>query len=65
MDDQKVIEELRNKLREAVKRVPARINGASIQAVREYKDSHKKAVKLIEKKGAKETELRSALVAVQ
>ena len=65
MDDQKVIEQLRQQLREAVKRVPARINGASIQAVREYKESYKKAVKLIDKKGAKETELRSALVTVQ
>jgi len=65
MDDPKVIENLRNQLREATKRVPARINSASVQAVRDYKDAYKKAVKLIDKKGVKETELRSALTAVQ
>jgi len=65
MDDQKVIENLRNQLREATKRVPSRINSASVQAVRDYKDAYKKAVKLIDKKGVKETELRSALTAVQ
>ena len=65
MDDQKVIENLRNQLREATKRVSARINSASVQAVRDYKDAYKKAVKLIDKKGVKETELRSALTAVQ
>lgn len=65
MDDKKVIQELKQQLREATKRVPTRINSASVQAVRDYKDAYKKAVKLIDKQGAKETELRSALVAVQ
>ena len=65
MNEQEKINDLRNQLREAVKKVPHRINSASVQAVRDYKDAYTKAVKMIDKKGAKETELRSALVAVQ
>jgi ribosomal protein S20 len=65
MDEQQVIESLKSQLRQAIKRVPDRINGASVQAVREYKEAYKKATKLVDKKGAKEIELRSALTAVQ
>lgn len=59
--DEKEIERLRNILRDGMRRVPERINGASVQAVRDYKEAYKRATKLIDKRNATPSELQSAI----
>ena len=59
--DEKEIERLRDTLRERLRRVPDRINGASVQAVREYKLAYTKAVKVVDKKNASAHELQSMI----
>lgn len=59
--DEQEVERLRGVLREGMRRVPARINGASVQAVRDYKDAYKRATKLVDKRNATPSELQSMI----
>jgi hypothetical protein len=52
------VERLRGILREALRKVPARVNGGSIQSVRDYKDAYKRAVKAVDKSKATSHELQ-------
>lgn len=52
------VERLRGILRAAIRKVPDRINGGSIQSVRDYKDAYKKAVKAVDKSKATTHELQ-------
>lgn len=52
------VERLRDILRAAIRRVPDRINGGSIQSVRDYKSAYKKAVKVVDKTKATSHELQ-------
>lgn len=60
-EEQREIERLRTSLRERLGKVPPWINDASIQAVRDWKESHKKATKLADKKNATANELHAAI----
>ena len=60
-EEQKQIERLRETLRERMQRVPDRINGASIQAVREYKKAYIAAQKTAKKSSPSLHELQSAI----
>jgi hypothetical protein len=62
--DQKEIDRLRAELAEKLRRPPAWVNGASIQSVRDWKDSHKKATKTSLKKSPTATELQAAINSV-
>lgn len=62
--DQKEIDRLRAQLEEKLRRPPAWINGASIQSVRDWKDSHKKATRTSLKKSPTATELQAAINSV-
>lgn len=57
-EDVKEIERLRDILRNGMKRVPERINGASVQAVRDYKAAYKKAEKAVDKSKVSSHELQ-------
>lgn len=58
------IERLRAALRERMKRAPDWVNGASVQAVRDYKEKYKNAVKLLDKKTVTANELSAAINSV-
>jgi ElaB/YqjD/DUF883 family membrane-anchored ribosome-binding protein len=60
-EDEREIERLRTELRQSLRRVPERINGASIQAVRDYKEAYKRASKLVDKSKATAHELRMTI----
>jgi hypothetical protein len=62
--DQKEIDRLRAQLEEKLRRPPEWINGASIQAVRDWKDSHKRASKTVLKKSPTATEPANAIRSV-
>lgn len=57
-EDEREIQHLRDVLRQSLRRAPERINGASIQAVRDYKEAYKRAVKAVDKTKATAHELR-------
>lgn len=59
--EEQEIQRLRDKLRSAMNRVPDRVNGGSIQAVREYKKAYIAAKKTVEKRSATPHELQSAI----
>lgn len=59
--EEQEVERLRNVLRNGMRRVPDRINGASVQAVRDYKEAYKRAAKLVDKRNATPGELQSAI----
>lgn len=59
--DQKEIDRLRAQLEEKLRRAPDWVGGASIQSVRDWKDSHKKASKTVLKKSPTATELQAAI----
>ena len=54
-------ERLRAILREGLRKVPARINSASVQAVRDYKDAYKRAMKVVDKRNATPSELQNMI----
>lgn len=54
-------ERLREVLRLRLKRVPDRINGGSVQAVRDYKQAYVRATKLLNKSSASPSDLQSAI----
>jgi hypothetical protein len=58
MDQREII---RASLREAWKKVPEWINGASVQEVRSYKKTHAAMHKLLDKSGTSLSELTGAL----
>lgn len=58
--DEQEIDRLRNGMR----KVPDRINGASVQAVRDYKKNYLAAKKLVAKSKATHSELQSAINSV-
>ena len=60
-EEEKQIEHLRDTLRDRMKKVPARINTASIQAVREYKKAYIAAKKTADKKSPSMHELQNAI----
>lgn len=62
--DEKEIERLRQSLQERLRRAPDWINGASVQAVRDWKKSFQRAQKVVDKKSATATELNSAIQSV-
>lgn len=62
--DQKEIERLRAELAAKLRRPPEWINGASIQSVRDWKDSHKKATRTSLKKSPTTVELQAAINSV-
>jgi hypothetical protein len=62
--DQQEIERLRASLEERLRRAPTWVNGASIQAVRDWKEAHKRAKKVALKKSPTATELLSAIQSV-
>lgn len=59
--DEQEVERLRGILREGLRKVPTRINSASVQAVRDYKDAYKRAVKVVDKRNATPSELQSMI----
>ena len=59
--DQKEIDRLRAQLEEKLRRPPEWINGASIQSVRDWKDSYKKATRTSLKKSPTTVELQAAI----
>jgi hypothetical protein len=59
--DEQEVERLRTVLRNGMRRAPERINGASVQVVREYKEAYKRAAKLVDKRNATPSELQSAI----
>jgi hypothetical protein len=61
LDRRSEAEKLREALKDRMKKAPAWINGASIQAVRKYKKDYAQAAKLVEKKGATAMELSAAI----
>lgn len=63
--DQEKIEELKAKLREQLKKVPAWVSGASIQATRDWKGRHAVATKVLSKKNVTAAQLMSAISMVQ
>lgn len=62
--EQQEIERLRATLQERLKRAPAWINEASVQAVRDWKRAYERARKVVDKKSATSTELQSAIQSV-
>lgn len=62
--DQKDIDRLRGNLEEKLRRVPDWVNGASVQAVRDYKKNYLAAKKLVAKSKATHSELQSAINSV-
>lgn len=62
--NQQEIDRLRASLQERLARAPEWINGASVQAVREWKKSYDRAKKVIAKKSATASELQSAIQSV-
>lgn len=62
--DHEEIERLRATLAEKLRRPPGWINGASIQAVRDWKAYHKRASKTAIKKSPTATELQAAINSV-
>lgn len=59
--DEQEAERLRGILRNALRKVPERINSASVKAVRDYKDAYKRAVKVVDKRNATPSELQSMI----
>lgn len=62
--DPKEIERLRASLQERLRKAPDWINGASVQAVRDWKKAYERARKVVDKKSATATELQSAIQSV-
>lgn len=52
---------LRAQLSEALSKIPKRLNNASVQAVRSYREAHSRAIKVLNKRNATGFELQSAL----
>ena len=59
--DEKEVERLRGVLRNALRKVPDRINSASVQAVRDYKEAYKRAMKVVDKRNATPSEIQSMI----
>lgn len=59
--DEQETERLRGILREGLRKVPARISGASVQAVRDYKEAYKRALKVVDKRNATPSEIQSMI----
>lgn len=64
MTEEQEVAELRRAIQSAMKTAPAYIAGASIQAVRLYKQGLADAHKVMRKRNAKPQELRSILVRI-
>ena len=58
---QSELDQLRSRLAEATQKVPLAVQHGSVQSTRSWLDAQQKAVKLLNKKGAKATDLRAAL----
>jgi len=58
---QSEVDALRSQLEAAVQKVPLAVQNGSIQVTQAWLGAQQKAVKLLNKKGAKATDLRAAL----
>lgn len=65
MDDPRQVHLLRSRLSVAVNKVPERIVNGSIQQTRHWVELRDRAVKILKKPNATETELRSALSSIE
>lgn len=65
MDDEQLKESLRQRLRQAINKVPERINSGSVQAVRSWMQSRNNAEKVLKKSNATVTQLMSAIESVK
>lgn len=65
MYEQEQAERLRERLQEAINKVPDRVRNGSIQATRSWMKQRAEAVKLLKKRNASGAELISAINALQ
>lgn len=65
MDDEELKESLRQRLREAINKVPERINSGSVQVVRDWVRKRNDAEKVLKKSNATIAQLMSAIESVK
>lgn len=65
MDDEELKESLRQQLREAINKVPERINSGSVQAVRAWMRMRNEAEKVLKRSNATIAQLMSAIESVK